>query len=131
MSEVIDVIGRTFSFDYIRFKMDESLLQQAAREVTSQNGRERPQLVFDRYCSLHHAKYLRNYEPAHFSNGRLKEEYKAIYDNKSPLIRISIDVEKGTLFDQYVGMPIEEIEAAVKRDPRSWFSAGKLIVVQK
>lgn len=131
MSEIVDNIGRTFSFDQIRFKMDESLLQQATSEVVSQNSRERPQLVFDRYCLLHHAKYLRNYEPAHFSNGRLKEEYRSIYDNKLPLIRISIDVANGALFNRYVGMPVEEIEAAVKRDPRAWFMAGKLIVVQQ
>jgi len=130
MGNVIDSIGRTFSFDNIRFKMDESLLQQAALEVTDQS-RQRGQFVFDRYCLLHYQKYLKNYEPTHFSNGRIDARYQHLYDNKTPVIRITIDITSGQLFAQYIGMPIEEIEAAIRRDPRAWVSnaGGHMIAV--
>lgn len=131
MATVIDSIGRSFDFDKIRFKWDDELMQQAAKEVLSQNGRERPQLLLDRYCQLHKAKYLRNYEPGHFSNGGLDSMYASLYENINPAIRITIDITQGELFEKFVGMPYEHVEAAVKRDPRAWVLAGNMRVEQK
>lgn len=130
MSDVIDSIGRTFKFDQIRFKMDEALLQQASLEVRDQS-RERGQLLFDRYCQLHLQKYRRNYEPSHFSSGRVNSRFKPLYENMAPAIMVTIDITSGALFDRYIGMPIEEIEAAIKRDPRTWLNAGHVIAVER
>jgi hypothetical protein len=130
MADVIDSSGRTFSFDRIRFKMDESLLQQASLEVRDQT-KGRGQLVFDRYCHLHLHKFRRNYEPAHFSNGCINPRYQYLYENQSPAIRITIDITSGDIFDQYIGTPIEEIEAAIKRDSRVWFNAGHVVAVER
>lgn len=130
MGDVTDSIGRTFQFDRIRFKMDESLLQQAAQEVRDES-RQRGQLVFDRYCRLHLLKYRRNYEPSHFANGRIDPAFQRYYDNPSPVISINIEITDGVLFDQYVGMPVEEIERAVRRDPRAWVNAGSVVAVER
>lgn len=130
MSEVFDALGRTFDFDRIRFKMDEELLQQAALEVPDK-ARQRGQLVFDRYCQLHRQKYLRNYEPGHFRNGRVDPRFQHLYDNPAPVIRITLDLTGGPLFDRFIGMPVADIEDAIKRDPRTWFAAGHLVAVEK
>lgn len=87
--------------------------------------------MFDRYSRLHLQKYRRNFEPIHFSNGRVDSLYSHLYDNSVPVISITIEVTNGALFDRYIGMPIEEIEAAIKRDPRAWVNAGHVVVVER
>lgn len=126
MSEVQDSVGRTFKFDRIRFQMDDQLLQQAAGEVADQTS-ERGQLVFNRYCALHLSKYGRNYEPAHFGNGKLLPRFAALYTNLAPTIRISIEVRSGHLFDRFVGQPPDYIESSFRRDPHAWLANGVVL----
>lgn len=129
MSVVVDAIGREFKFDKIRFKFDEELLQQAASDVVAP-ARERAQSVFDRYCALHLAKYRRNFEPAHFAEGRLLDRYRDLYLRPGPSIRVTIEVTSGSLFERYIGQPFEHIEQAVRLDPVAWVRAGTVLAAQ-
>ncbi len=126
MAAVVDRAGRTHEFDRIRFKMDEALLQQAAVEVVDQTS-ERAQLLFERYCSLHLAKFGRNYEPTHFANGKLLPRFRSIYEQQSPTIRISIEVRSGGLFDRYIGQPPDAIESSFRANPREWLATAAVI----
>lgn len=126
MAAVIDRTGRTHQFDRIRFKMDEALLQQAAVEVVDQTS-ERAQLLFDRYCLLHLAKFGRNYEPTHFANGVLLPQFRSLYEQRSPTIRIAIEVRAGSLFDRYVGQPPDAIESSFRANPREWLAAAAVV----
>ena len=125
MSQVKDSLGRTHIFSRIRFKMDELLLQQAAVDVTDDDG-ERAQAIFDRYQSLHCEKYGRIYDPSHFGTHGPLQRFAALYMSRPQSIRISVEVSSGDLFTRFVGAPITEIEAAVRRDPGSWIRAGKV-----
>lgn len=125
MTKVVDSLGREFDFDVIRFCFDEELLQKASLQVINQD-RRRGQLVFDRYCSLHLAKYRRNFEPTHFSRGKLLAQYAELYGNPAPVIRVSIEVSEGALFDRFIGQPFEHIEQSVRLDPGAWVRAGTL-----
>ena len=127
MASVQDRVGRVYKFDQIRYKMDEELLQQASQEVTVQTS-ERGQFLFDRYCTLHFAKYGRNYEPTHFSRGKLLPRFSALYDAKVPTIHIAIEVRSGPLFDRFIGQPADYVESAIRSDPRGWINAGTLVV---
>lgn len=127
MATVQDRAGRAHEFDRIRFKMDETVLQQAAEEVVDQTS-ERAQLLFDRYCALHLAKYGRNYEPTHFANGKLNPRFHVLYARKAPTIRISIEVRSGPLFDRFVGQPPEYIESSFRSNPRAWLATGAVVV---
>lgn len=129
MATVVDSVGREFSFDNIRFNFDEELLQHAGSDVVVE-GRDRPQLVFERYCTLHRAKYRRNFEPSHFANGKLRASYRELYLNQTPLIRVTIEVSEGPLFERYVGQPVEHVEQSVRRDPGAWVRAGTVFAKQ-
>ena len=130
MPTVSDKVGREFHFDRIRFKMDEALLQQAASEVLDETS-GRAQLVFDRYCFLHFEKYRRNYEPSHFSRGRLLERFTQLYATYRRSIVVRVVVTEGALFEKYIGQPAEYIEQAVRLDPRSWVQAGLMLCSQE
>jgi hypothetical protein len=130
MTEVTDKIGRKFEFDRIRFKFDEELLRQAAIDVVDES-RQRGQMVFDRYCELHLHKFQRNFEPSHFDNGRVLSRFSHLYTSPSPTIRITLEVSSGDLFDRYVGMPIDEIQASIRRDPAGWLRGSKMIAIEK
>lgn len=127
MGVVTDRIGRTYTFDRIRFKMDEALLQQAAIGLVDETS-ERAQILFDRYCSLHLSKYGRNYEPTHFASGRLIPRFQAIYEQKAQVIRVVIEVRSGDLFDRYVGQPPNAIENSVRANPREWINAAAVVL---
>jgi hypothetical protein len=129
MTTVTDKVGRSFAFDRIRFRMDEDLLQQAAQEVVDVS-KERGQMVFDRYCALHLFKYRRNFEPSHFSSGKLDERFRSLYDTPAPTIRVIVEIKAGPLFDQYIGQPTDYIEHAIRTDPRAWLSAGSVLTIQ-
>lgn len=129
MSKVVDAVGREFNFDRIRFSFDEDLLQQAGTEVVAQD-RDRAQLVFDRYCVLHLAKYRRNFEPSHFASGKLLGRFRELYQNPAPAIFVTIEVTSGALFERFVGQPFEFVEQSVRLDPGAWVRAGVVRVEQ-
>lgn len=126
MSEVRDAAGRTYRFENIRLRMDEGLIKQAAEEVVDQT-RARGQLLFDRYCALHLSRYGRNFEPLHFSNGRLLPRFASLYANSAPVIRITVELRAGQLFDRFVGQPPDFIEQAFRQDPRAWATSGEVL----
>lgn len=128
MPLVIDGVGRTHSFSKIRFKFDEELLHQASLDIVDEENR--PQMVFNRYNNLHLLKYGRNFEPAHFSNGKLRNQYKSIYRNKPEKLRLILEVSSPELIQKYIGYPPSEIEAAFQRSPAEWVAGAAVIALE-